>query len=43
MLKKDLSKLEAAGRKKWEVVKKKVDAGMYDLEKTYDKVRDYFR
>ena len=43
VLKKDIKKLEAASKKKWEVVKKKVDAGMDDLEKTYDKVRDYFR
>jgi hypothetical protein len=43
VLKKDIRRLEAVGKKKWEVVKKKVDAGIDDLEKTYDKVRDYFR
>ena len=42
-LKKDLGKLETAGKTKWEDLKKKVDAGLEDLEKTYDKVRDYFR
>ena len=43
VLKKDLRKLKASGKKRWEVAKKKVDAGMDDLEKTYDKVKDYFR
>jgi hypothetical protein len=43
VLRKDIVKLEAAGKKKWEAVKKKVDVGMDDLEKTYDKVRDYFK
>jgi hypothetical protein len=43
VLKKDMKKLEATGKNKWEVVKKKVDSGIDDLEKTYDKVRDYFR
>ena len=43
VLMKDLRKLEAAEKTKWEAVKKKVDSGMDDLEKTYEKVRDYFR
>ena len=42
-LKEDMKKLEASSDKTWEAAKKKMNEAMADLEKTYDKVRAYFK
>jgi peptidoglycan hydrolase CwlO-like protein len=42
-LKKDMKKLEASGKDTWEAAKQKVSSGLDELEKAYNKVRDYFR
>ena len=43
VLKKDMEKLEASGKKTWEAAKQKVNDALDDLEKTYDKVVSYFK
>jgi peptidoglycan hydrolase CwlO-like protein len=42
-LKKDMQRLETSSRKTWESAKRQVNKGLDKLERTYDKVRDYFR
>jgi peptidoglycan hydrolase CwlO-like protein len=42
-LKKDMQKLEASSKDTWEAAKRQVNKGLDKLERTYDKVRDYFR
>ncbi len=41
--KREMKKLDAAGKKTWETVKEKVDKAMDEFEKTFDKVRSYFK
>jgi peptidoglycan hydrolase CwlO-like protein len=42
-LKKNMERLEASSERTWEAAKQKVNMAMDDLERTYDKVRNYFR
>jgi hypothetical protein len=42
-LNKDTKKLENASQRTWESAKRQVDKGLDKLERTYDRVRDYFR
>lgn len=43
VVQKDLKRLEAAGKKTWEKAQKKVDAGLEELQKAYERVKGYFR
>ena len=38
-----MEKLEASSKKTWESAKEKMNEAMDDLEKTYSKVRAYFK
>jgi uncharacterized protein YlxW (UPF0749 family) len=42
-LKSDIESLETAGKDTWEAAKRKVNRAIDDLERTYARVRDYFR
>jgi hypothetical protein len=42
-LNKDMKRLEASSERTWESAKKQVNKGLDRLERTYDRVRDYFR
>jgi peptidoglycan hydrolase CwlO-like protein len=42
-LKIDMERLEASSKQTWESSKQKFNKAMDDLERTYEKVRDYFR
>lgn len=42
-LKNDIKDLEATSLKTWAAAKKKVNEAIDDLEKTYNKVRAYFK
>jgi hypothetical protein len=43
VLQRKIKRLEAASREKWEAAKQKVNEAIEQLEKTYDKVRSYFK
>jgi chromosome segregation ATPase len=42
-LKSDIASLETAGKDTWEAAKREVNMAIDDLERTYERVRDYFR
>jgi hypothetical protein len=42
-LKSDIARLETAGKDTWEAAKREVNRALDDLERTYERVRDYFR
>jgi uncharacterized protein YlxW (UPF0749 family) len=42
-LNKDMKRLEASSERTWESAKRQVNKGLDKLERTYDRVRDYFR
>jgi peptidoglycan hydrolase CwlO-like protein len=42
-LNKDMKRLEGSSERTWESAKRQVTKGLDKLERTYDKVRDYFR
>jgi peptidoglycan hydrolase CwlO-like protein len=42
-LNKDMKRLERANERTWESAKRQVNKGLDKLERTYDRVKDYFR
>jgi hypothetical protein len=42
-LKSDIASLETAGKDTWDAAKRNVNWAIDDLERTYERVRDYFR